>query len=985
MKKIILAMIVLCALVAPSNVLAQQTTGNINGRIVDAQGAAVPGVTVTAKSLQTGFTRTDVSDSEGIYRLTALPVGNYDITAELSGFSTFSRKEVVVNVAQTTDLNVELKLAGVTESVNVTAEVPMVKTTDSSVGGVVDVTKIESLPLNGRQFANLAVTIPGVSLGFHSDPTKSTQYSPQIAGGNGRNVNYQIDGGDNNDDTVGGLLQLYPLEAIQEFNFITQRYKAEYGRSNGGVMNIVTKSGTNDPHGSWFTSFRNDGLNAKTETEKLSNVAKQDYTRYQYGGSFGGPIVQNRAHYFAAVERTQQDTSQAVTTFGLYPNLEGVFPTPSRENLFTGKVSANLNSNQYLSVRYGRNTNSQVYNAENRRVESNWGDSTNEFNSINLNHNWVLASGKLNEFIFQYADFSNAILARTGDPQQVYPNGLTVGYNVNTPQQTQQHKYQFRDDFTWHQTGMGGLGHDFKAGLNYIHEPHLYVTFSSGSTDYAYTHLTNDINGPISRVTRNKPGASANLPMDQYGMYLQDDFRVTDRFTINAGLRYDYTTGFLIDQSKIPNYVALTTAAAAGRFNGVPGFEEFGKKAQEDKNNIQPRLGAVWDLHGTGKDVVRAGWGIYYDYGFTNANILFPGLSAQGGSGVVFDVNNTAGIKNPDGSLFTYGQPVSNIAGLNEVNPNGPFYSSNVAAPQIRQPWTAQTSVGWTHELTPSTVVDIDYIHTDGKDLGVRWPLNTRVNGGARRYADLPLNPANPTLNMSIGRSTYDGVNFGVRRRMDRHVQLSAWYSLSNATGRGGQAVDELTTNLVQDSTNPFADVQDGPAARTDSRHKLSLSAIIQAPYSITISPVFRYRSALPIHTWYGYDNNLDGVSNDIFPTAFKFTGIDDAGLPSFKEMGACETVNCSRGSSLSQFNLRVSKTVHLYQHLNAELIADFFNLTNAINPAFNIGAAAVGAVYTGTLANHTANTVFMKPNAYAGDSGQGEQRVAQLGFRITF
>ena len=129
---------------------------------------------------------------------------------------------------------------------------------------------IESLPLNGRQFANLALTIPGVGLGFHSDPTKSTQFSPQIAGGNGRNVNYQIDGGDNNDDTVGGLLQLFPLEAIQEFNFQTARYKAEYGRSNGGVMNIVTKSGTNQFQGSGFTLFRDSSMNAKTETEKMN-------------------------------------------------------------------------------------------------------------------------------------------------------------------------------------------------------------------------------------------------------------------------------------------------------------------------------------------------------------------------------------------------------------------------------------------------------------------------------------------------------------------------------------------------------------------------------------------------------------------------------------------------------------------------------------------------------------------------------------------
>ena len=457
-----------------------------------------------------------MSDGEGVYRLTALPVGTYDITAELQGFSTFDRKGVVVNVSQTTDLNIELKLGGITESIIVGAESPMVRTTDSSVGGVVDVSKIESLPLNGRQFANLAMTIPGVGLGFHSDPTKSTQYSPQIAGGNGRNVNYQIDGGDNNDDTVGGLLQLFPLEAIQEFNFVTQRYKAEYGRSNGGVMNIVTKSGTNNVRGSFFTSVRDKSLNATTQTEKLAKLEKQDYRRYQYGGSFGGPIVQNKAHFFAAFERTQQDTAQAVNTQGLIPGSDGVFPTPSRENLFTAKASANLTPSQYASVRYGRNTNSQVYAAAPLSAQENWGDSDNTFNSINLNHNWVLAGSKLNEFVFQYADFANHILARTDDPQQTFPNGVAIGYNTNTPQTTIQHKFQFRDDFSWHMTGGGGLGHDFKAGVNYIHEPKLYVTFSSGSADYAYTHTTNDLNGPIRLITKNKPGASANLPMDQY-------------------------------------------------------------------------------------------------------------------------------------------------------------------------------------------------------------------------------------------------------------------------------------------------------------------------------------------------------------------------------------------------------------------------------------------------------------------------------------
>src|SRR4051812_47451211 len=378
MKRIIVAMIAICALSWSAPAMAQQTTGNIQGRIVDAQKAAVPGVTVTAKNAATGFSRTEVSDAEGVYRLNALPVGTYDVHAELSGFAGYNRKGVVVNIGQNVDLNIDMNVAGVAENVSVTAESPLIQTTSSSVGGVVDTARIENLPLNGRQFANLAVTIPGVGLGFPSDPTKSTQYSPQINGGNGRNINYQIDGGDNNDDTVGGLLQLFPLEAIQEFNFLTSRYKAEYGRSNGGVMNIVTKSGTNQDQGSFFERFRDKSMNALTETERRSNIDKQDYRRNQFGGSVGGPIARDRAHFFFAAERTQQDTKQAVSTKNLFPSQDGVYATPYRETLLTGKATANLTPRQYLTVRYGRNQNSQPYGAAPLATPDDWGDSDNK-------------------------------------------------------------------------------------------------------------------------------------------------------------------------------------------------------------------------------------------------------------------------------------------------------------------------------------------------------------------------------------------------------------------------------------------------------------------------------------------------------------------------------------------------------------------------------------------------------------------------------
>ena len=273
-------------LLACASAFAQQTTGTVTGRVIDQQGSAVPGATVTAKSSTTGFTRSEVSDAEGVYRLSALPVGIYDVTAELQGFTTVSKKGVEVNVAQTQAIDFPLKVAQLAETVNVTGATPLIQTTASSVGAVVDVKRIESIPLNGRQFANLAATVPGVGLSFHTDPTKSTQYAPLVNGGSGRNINYQIDGGDNNDDTVGGQLEAFPLEAIEQFNFQTQRFKAEYGRSNGGVLSVVTKSGTNLWSGSAFEFFRDKSMNALTETEILAAGT---------GKEGPGPLVSNLA------------------------------------------------------------------------------------------------------------------------------------------------------------------------------------------------------------------------------------------------------------------------------------------------------------------------------------------------------------------------------------------------------------------------------------------------------------------------------------------------------------------------------------------------------------------------------------------------------------------------------------------------------------------------------------------------------------------
>jgi len=990
MKRIIVAMIAICAFaVMAAPAMAQQTTGSIQGRIIDAQKAAVPGVTVTAKNPTTGFTRTGVTDAEGAYVLNALPVGTYEVHAELSGFAPYDRKGVVVNIGQSTDLNIDINVAGVSESVKVTAELPLIQTTNSSVGGVVDTGRIENLPLNGRQFANLAVTIPGVGLGFHSDPTKSTQYSPQINGGNGRNVNYQIDGGDNNDDTVGGLLQLFPLEAIQEFNVVTSRSKAEYGRSNGGVMNIVTKSGTNAMQGSFFELFRDKSMNAVTQTEKLAgedagtDPVKGDYRRNQFGGSFGGPIVRDKAHFFFAAERTQQDTTQTVSTEGLFPQFDGVYTTPYRENLLTGKVTSQINAQQYLSVRYGRNTNSQPYGASSNTAPNAWGDSNNAFNSINMNHNWVLGGAKLNEFIFQYADFRNHIGAASTDPYQLFQNGVSVGQSPNTPQTTEQHKFQFRDDFSWHKAGWGGLGHDMKAGVNFINEPRLFITFNSGKGVLQHTHLDNSVNGPLSIVTLNDGDASANIALKQYAFFIQDDWHPTPRLTANLGLRYDLIDGYQFDQSKNPNFVKFQQLGAAGALAGIKGLENFGKSPQNDKNNWQPRLGLAFDVRGDGRDVVRAGWGIYMDMAYTNSNALFAASDATGkGFGTVLNVDNQQGIRNPDGSFYQVGQPISNIQSQNQADTSSIPLFGQWTDPRLQMPYTRQTALGWSHQLMASTVVTVDYVNAQGRDLNVRPRINTFPVGQAntvRRLAFTGLTPnaigTRPAI--SAGHSDYNAAIFGLKRRMLNGIDFTATYTLADAKSTIGTSSDELNANNLQDATLLYDDPKvNGPNTRTDSRHSGTLAGVFLVK-GFNIAPIFIFRSPLPVAITEGLDTNQNGERNDIPATAYQFNGVNSDGTVSVKEIGTCETWACGRGAWRTQLNLRVSRSFRVMGTARVEAIGEIFNLFNAQNPS--------GFIATRLLGTGLPNPDFMRPQNYSGDFQQPEQRVGQIGFRFSF
>jgi hypothetical protein len=922
---------------------SQAAGGDIAGRVADKTGAALPGVTITATQQQTSFERTTVTGADGTFLLVALPVGGYTVKAELSGFGTVTVENVQVNVASKRSLEVSLSQAAVQESITVVDEAPLIQN-EPAVGTVVSQKELENLPLNGRQFANLGVLAPGTTLGHNTDPTKPGQLVVELNGGIGRNVNYTIDGGDNTDDTIGGALQNFNLEGVQEFKIQTMQYKAEYGRSTGGVLSVVTKSGTNQFKGSGFGYFRDTSLDGKSESEKLAGIDKQKLSRKQYGGSLGGPVVPDKVHFFATYEKTLRDTNYPVDSGGIFPSLDKtVVPVPFTDELGTAKLSWDISAKQYLQVRYGFQKNSDKYGASPAAAPSALGTISNDYKSLLAGHTFQIGADQVNELLFQYSKFTNGITADSNQPFIYFPNGFTMGQNINTPQHTFQTKYQYKDDYSFG-ANLGGHRHDFKTGINVIHEPVLSGDFTTGTTGQ-FNALTNSATSPISSIQIFGGFSGQRTPVDEYSGYIQDDWTASSRLTVNLGLRYDRWTGFNLDQRSNPIWQTLATQT---RFN-TPALRPFqggnGGVLKEDTTDFAPRIGFTWDTKGDGKQLLRGGYGIYYDFPYTNATILFPAGAVQSSYGLVYSNFDPHGIKNPDGSFFHPGQPLppNQLPGASIPPPN------EVAAPNLvsKTPRSYQGSLGYSWQVSEALGINIEAVDVEYKDIPFRFRANVDPATGN------PLFPqyGNFRIWTNGGTNTYRGANLGFHLRLPGNkVTVQGFYTYSKATGITLAGADEfritdrgyqsaLARDTSIDPSDPLCGRCTGPLD-TDARHRVTLGAVYSGPWGIGVSGMFRYHSGTPIMLGIGGTNRIL-----VLPPG--------------------EGLNSGRTGSFEQFDLRVSKDTPLYKDVGIELIAEAFNLFNAKNPA-----------------NYGSNGV---PHAYAGDPNQGEQRLLQLGVRLHF
>ena len=948
----------------PLPVSAQTASAALVGSVQDADHTPLPGVTINATNKGTGLVRSAVTGSDGAFRLPSLPVGDYTVTAELEGFATVTIESVKLNVATERALEISMSPASVEESITVVDDAPLVQTTPS-IGTVVSQNELENLPLNGRQFANLATLAPGTTLSVNSDPTKPGQQTVALNGGGGRNVSFIIDGGDNADDTIGGALQNFNLESVQEFKIQTQQYKAEYGRSSGGVLSVVTKTGTNQFSGSAYGFYRKDSLNTETETEKISGAGKQPYERKQYGASLGGPIVKDKAHFFATWEKTDRDTSYTIATDGVLPDLDGQsIPIPFSDELGTAKVTYDISAKQYLQVRYGYQKNADKYGASPLTAPSALGTVSNDYSSVLAGHTLQLGAGALNELVLQYTKFENTISADSNDPSLVFPSGVGIGQNANTPQSTRQTKRQLKDDLSWSQE-IGSSRHDFKVGVNYVDEPTLEADATTG-TSGSFTLMQDQVGSPVVDITIFGGFAGASLPIKQYSAYVQDDWGVRDRLTLNLGLRYDYWDGFDLDQRSNPIWQALSrqTTFNESYLRDFQGGR--GGKLENDDNNYAPRIGFTYDVTGNGRHLVRGGWGIYYDFPYTNSTILFPAFAVQSNYGIAYNVQDPNGIRNPDGTFFQPGQPLP----PNQLPGASAFPPTAVASPTLSTPESTQASLGYSVQVNNWLGLNFEAVTIDYKNVPYSFPGNPFLDANGkpqstRRFPQF----GNFRLWAGNGKASYDGANLGVHVRLSK-LELQGFYTYSKTDGNVLAGADDFrvypvglqpdlggrTRNgVTADPLNPLCDACFGPLY-TDAKHRVTLGGTWRAPLGLDVSGIFRYRSARPYMVFYNRDINGDRLLLDLGPG----TGISH--------------VNSGRTHDFSQLDLRLAREFRFGSAASVELIGEVFNVFNSKNPAGYIN-----------VFDANGNPIGKKPTLFAGDPLQGEQRLAQLGLRVRF
>jgi hypothetical protein len=895
---------------------AQIPTANVSGIVKDSQGALIQGATVSLTSASQGTTQEGASNSGGSFAIPDLTPGPYIASVSAKGFTTAKYDGVLLEAGRTFTLDTTLMPATQVTTVSVTASTQTVELEQSMLQGQITENTIESIPLNGRNFLELAYLIPGNRPAPTFDPTKTNTLEISSAGGFGRGGNITVDGGDNNDEVVGGTLANFPEDSVQEFQIATGRFTAEVGRSGNSIVNIVTKTGTNRYHGSIFFFERNRNLQALPATFNRS-LPTPPFDREQYGGSVGGPLLKDRAWWFTSVEYRDQNASIQTGTrdFATYTILNSAAAAPLRDALWSTRFDTQLSKHNRLVARYSFNRSTDTAEASPSQntpafTAAERQNSLNRFNSLVLNLNSVLSPTKVNDLSFHYDNFYNDIppfgqnvpatnpstLGLTNE--LIFPD-LADGENFNLPQITHLNRNQVRDALSWslgkHALKLGGEFQHYTASgeINVFGTGTVILT-----SDFGFANLNgasgppNDLDIPIAVALKSSaPVSPVPIPFvfDSYlAGYAQDDWRVSPRLTLNLGLRWEYDSNLTGNSSAHDPCQSLTTQPTKP-CTWMANIIDL--KKVPDKNDFSPRLGFIFDPMGKGKTVIRGGYGIYYD-----RIILETGAEELVQNDRALTITQYAGssCSNPNipappslglcfapGSSFVHGTPTL-------ANPfSGPHQTGGVGilamGPDAHHPLFQQFSLGAQQQLGNNWLVSADGLHVFADRQIVSHLL--RSTSSTSPYiscpgANIPCTITDPmsgisdsiALLQSQAKSWYDGLIASVQHRPAKLGRVGYQYNISYTLSKTFDYSDD--DQLANSNSDEQVDLVEGinnlrmekGYAVTDERHRLTLYGETQLPWKLSIAPIYTFGSGVAADTFLPGTANNSGASGSRLP-----------------------------------------------------------------------------------------------------------------------
>jgi hypothetical protein len=876
----------------PSPLIAQNPLGSIRGTVQDSSGARIAGAGISASNSEKSLLRAVQSDARGEFQVEQIPPGSYLVTVNAGGF-TAARAKVVVAVGAVREITITLRPKSVSEKIMVdggdSITAPELETESAVHQAVVYRQDLEAIPLAGRSFANIAYLAPGTEPVEPSEPTKARITAVSTGGSSGLNNEISVDGGDNSDDYIGGFLQNFSPDALQEFAFRTAQMDADTGRTTAGSVVITTRSGSNEWHGDLAFYERAAALNARFPIDNPSPDPKQPFSRQNYVGTLGGPLVKDHLWFFAAFEyvhenasiayspasRDQFDALAQLASDGLIPGVTSIavpdnVSVPYRDYLGTARLDWAQSNNSHWFLRGAIDT----YTEHNALVQQGALPSTgvtshNNYFSVVLGQQYTFSPDWFGSLVM---NASGLHLTQTRNETQ----GFALAFPFTTTSSTitgfetygdnqfvtgiaafpvlrNQEKYQFRYDVS-HATG----GHTLRFGVNFIHEPVLngaltsnaetLVTFPQNPAYYLQpgnlAQFSTDYLAGSMSTPETDGGFSQNV--QRLGAYAEDSWRAAPNLTVNVGVRYETTFGLFIASGRDQGF---NPALGTGLVNGIP---------HDYRKAIAPRLGIARTLGSSQKTVLRAGVGLYYDD------------LAQSGWVTAFQAVNNG-----------------TVSGAFPAPPPA------LIDPGYHTPYALHATVGIQHALSANWMLSADYTHETGMHA-------------YRNYAYTQAD-----VFRSDNRSNYDALSLAVQGNVSKRAQFTAHYTLARAETWGcvlGELFDYV--NGVCNPQNAFAPGDYGPSGE-DVRHRFVLVGTFQLPAGVQLATLVQAESARPYTLTTPAGNRA--VVNGVETTLDEF-----------------------RGTPYAQADLRVSRPFTFHDRWSVTPFAEFFNLFNRNNPGAN-------------------------------------------------